>query len=120
MFFQSLPYSRFRRPFLVLHRNEDAERDCTTVLGLSAFNAKALFRRGQARVGMSRLDEGRQGGSAPSVLRTALRFFVVRLRGGFEAGTSQCVCERRAGQGGRAAGKTKLQGRPTLISSSLC
>lgn len=41
-------------------RNEDAERDCTTVLGLSAFNAKALFRRGQARVGMSRLDEGRQ------------------------------------------------------------
>jgi hypothetical protein len=45
------------------HRNEDAARDCTTVLALSAFNAKALFRRGQASVGMGKLNEARQGRS---------------------------------------------------------
>ncbi|KAG5726879.1 RNA polymerase II-associated protein 3 [Termitomyces sp. T112] len=44
--------------YLKLGKNEDAERDCTTVLGLSAWNAKALYRRGQARVGIGRLDEG--------------------------------------------------------------
>lgn len=42
-------------------RNEDAERDCTTVLALSALNAKALFRRGQARLGMGNLDEALLG-----------------------------------------------------------
>jgi RNA polymerase II-associated protein 3 len=67
MFFLSLMYSRSRRPSFLVHRNADAERDCTTVLVLSAFNVKALFRRGQARVGMGKLDEARQGGSAASV-----------------------------------------------------
>lgn len=53
-------------------RNEDAERDCTAVLALSAFNAKALFRRGQARVGLGRLNEAEQGESAHIVLENIL------------------------------------------------
>ncbi|RDB15279.1 RNA polymerase II-associated protein 3 [Hypsizygus marmoreus] len=43
--------------YLKLGKNEDAERDCTTVLTLSALNPKALFRRGQARLGLDKLDE---------------------------------------------------------------
>ncbi|KAG5644906.1 hypothetical protein DXG03_007458 [Asterophora parasitica] len=43
--------------YLKLGKNEDAERDCTTVLTLSALNAKALFRRGQARLGMGKYDD---------------------------------------------------------------
>ncbi|KAG5653657.1 hypothetical protein H0H81_011617 [Sphagnurus paluster] len=42
---------------ILFFRNEDAERDCTAALSLSALNAKALFRRGQARLGMEKLDE---------------------------------------------------------------
>ncbi|KAF5372891.1 hypothetical protein D9758_001714 [Tetrapyrgos nigripes] len=38
--------------YLKLGKNEDAERDCTTVLSLNSGNVKALFRRGQARIGM--------------------------------------------------------------------
>ncbi|KAG1880705.1 hypothetical protein C8R48DRAFT_573161, partial [Suillus tomentosus] len=38
--------------YLKLGKNEDAERDCTTVLKLSPSNVKALFRRGQARMAL--------------------------------------------------------------------
>ncbi|KIM35927.1 hypothetical protein M413DRAFT_449556 [Hebeloma cylindrosporum] len=41
--------------YLKLGKYEDAERDCTTVIGLDASNVKALFRRGQARVGTGNL-----------------------------------------------------------------
>jgi hypothetical protein len=57
-------YLKSKRPPFGLHRNEDAERDCNAVLALNAFNAKALFRRGQAKAGVGRLDEARQGGCA--------------------------------------------------------
>ncbi|GLB45501.1 putative rna polymerase ii-associated protein 3 [Lyophyllum shimeji] len=52
----TLPLNR-AAAYLKLGKNEDAERDCTAVLNLNAMNAKALFRRGQARVGMGKLDE---------------------------------------------------------------
>ncbi|KZT19993.1 TPR-like protein, partial [Neolentinus lepideus HHB14362 ss-1] len=39
----------------------DAERDCTTVLNLSPKNAKAYFRRGQARVGLEKFAEAQNG-----------------------------------------------------------
>jgi hypothetical protein len=42
-------------------RNEDAERDCSAVLTLSKSNAKGLFRRAQARVGMGKLSEAQEG-----------------------------------------------------------
>lgn len=45
--------------YLKLGKNEDAERDCTTVLKLSRNNVKALFRRGQARMGFGCLDKAR-------------------------------------------------------------
>ncbi|KAI0267917.1 hypothetical protein BGY98DRAFT_938464 [Russula aff. rugulosa BPL654] len=38
-------------------QNEDAERDCTTVLGLLNKNVKALFRRAQARTALQKLSE---------------------------------------------------------------
>ncbi|KAJ6541939.1 hypothetical protein B0H19DRAFT_1175283 [Mycena capillaripes] len=43
--------------YLKLGKNEDAERDCSTVLTLSKGNVKALFRRAQARIGMGKLSE---------------------------------------------------------------
>jgi len=43
------------------NRYEDAERDCTTVIGLDASNVKALFRRGQARVGTGNFLEAQNG-----------------------------------------------------------
>ncbi|KAF8490446.1 hypothetical protein F5888DRAFT_1741290 [Russula emetica] len=43
--------------YLKLSKNEDAERDCTTVLGLSNKNVKALFRRAQARTALQKLGE---------------------------------------------------------------
>ncbi|KAI0263415.1 hypothetical protein BC834DRAFT_1042892 [Gloeopeniophorella convolvens] len=43
--------------YLKLSKNEDAERDCTTVLTLSNKNVKALFRRGQARAALQKLGE---------------------------------------------------------------
>ncbi|KAK7063833.1 hypothetical protein R3P38DRAFT_2593656 [Favolaschia claudopus] len=46
--------------YLKLGKNEDAERDCSTVLTLSKNNVKALFRRAQARVGMGKLSEAQQ------------------------------------------------------------
>ncbi|KAF7303003.1 hypothetical protein MKEN_01263200 [Mycena kentingensis (nom. inval.)] len=42
--------------YLKLGKNEDAERDCSTVLGLDKKNVKALFRRAQARVSMDKLE----------------------------------------------------------------
>ena len=44
-------------------RNEDAERDCTTVLNLSKKNVKAFFRRAQARVALQKLGEAHNGAS---------------------------------------------------------
>ncbi|KAJ6486194.1 hypothetical protein C8R47DRAFT_1278683 [Mycena vitilis] len=43
--------------YLKLGKNEDAERDCSTVLALSKGNVKGLFRRAQARVAMGKLPE---------------------------------------------------------------
>ncbi|KAJ4480850.1 hypothetical protein J3R30DRAFT_3369633 [Lentinula aciculospora] len=43
--------------YLKLGKNEDAERDCTTVLTLNTSNVKALFRRAQARRGLEKLAE---------------------------------------------------------------
>ncbi|KAG6860751.1 hypothetical protein C0995_007869 [Termitomyces sp. Mi166 len=43
--------------YLKLGKNEDAERDCTTVLKLSALNPKALYRRGQARLAIGKLED---------------------------------------------------------------
>ncbi|KAF9235174.1 hypothetical protein BU15DRAFT_78271 [Melanogaster broomeanus] len=45
--------------YLKLGKNEDADRDCTKVLALSAGNVKALFRRGQARSALGKLDDAR-------------------------------------------------------------
>ncbi|KAF5380284.1 hypothetical protein D9757_007976 [Collybiopsis confluens] len=47
--------------YLKLDKYEDAERDCTTVLTLNKSNVKALFRRAQARRGLSKLDEAQKG-----------------------------------------------------------
>ncbi|KAK0188216.1 TPR-like protein [Armillaria mellea] len=52
----TLPLNR-AAAYLKLGKHDDAERDCTTVLSLSASNAKALFRRSQARVGTGKLKE---------------------------------------------------------------
>ncbi|CUA72558.1 hypothetical protein RSOLAG22IIIB_10113 [Rhizoctonia solani] len=42
-----------------LNKNEDAERDCTTVLKLQSNHVKALFRRAQARVALGKLSDAR-------------------------------------------------------------
>ncbi|KAF8824644.1 hypothetical protein HHX47_DHR8000077 [Lentinula edodes] len=42
------------------HLNEDAERDCTTVLTLNTSNVKAFFRRAQARRGLEKLAEAQE------------------------------------------------------------
>ncbi|KAK0449273.1 hypothetical protein EV421DRAFT_1780951 [Armillaria borealis] len=52
----TLPLNR-AAAYLKLGKYDDAERDCTTVLSLNASNAKALFRRSQARVGTGKLKE---------------------------------------------------------------
>ncbi|KAF9453106.1 hypothetical protein P691DRAFT_755755 [Macrolepiota fuliginosa MF-IS2] len=46
--------------YLKLGKYEDAERDCNTVLGLSAKNVKAQFRRGQAKVGLGKFIEAQR------------------------------------------------------------
>ncbi|PFH53281.1 hypothetical protein AMATHDRAFT_45559 [Amanita thiersii Skay4041] len=46
--------------YLKLGKNEDAERDCTTVLRLNSSSVKAFFRRSQARVALRKLSEARQ------------------------------------------------------------
>ncbi|KAF8889220.1 hypothetical protein CPB85DRAFT_1333935 [Mucidula mucida] len=51
-----LPLNR-AAAYLKLGKNEDAVRDCTTTLALSPNNAKALFRRSQARVAIGDLKE---------------------------------------------------------------
>ncbi|KAF9800992.1 hypothetical protein IEO21_10231 [Rhodonia placenta] len=56
--------------YLKLGKNEDAERDCTTVLRLDAKNVKAMFRRGQARVALERLKEARDGPANGYPLKT--------------------------------------------------
>ncbi|KAJ7201254.1 hypothetical protein GGX14DRAFT_655950 [Mycena pura] len=55
----TLPLNR-AAAYLKLGKNEDAERDCTTVLTLSKGNVKALFRRAQARIGMGKLSDAQQ------------------------------------------------------------
>ncbi|THG99583.1 hypothetical protein EW026_g2800 [Hermanssonia centrifuga] len=47
--------------YLKLGKNEDAQRDCCTVLELDHGNLKALFRRGQAELALGQLDEARTG-----------------------------------------------------------
>ncbi|KAF9027524.1 TPR-like protein [Hymenopellis radicata] len=51
-----LPLNR-AAAYLKLGKHEDAVRDCTTTLALSPNNAKALFRRSQARVAIGDLKE---------------------------------------------------------------
>ncbi|KAJ8081162.1 hypothetical protein PM082_018005 [Marasmius tenuissimus] len=55
----TLPLNR-AAAYLKLGKNEDASRDCTTVLSLNPSNVKALFRRGQARVDMDKITEARE------------------------------------------------------------
>ncbi|KAI0629882.1 hypothetical protein C8Q77DRAFT_1220063 [Trametes polyzona] len=43
--------------YLKLGKNEDAERDCDTVLKLDAKNVKGYFRRGQARSALQKLQD---------------------------------------------------------------
>ncbi|KAI0807485.1 hypothetical protein C8Q74DRAFT_1227804 [Fomes fomentarius] len=43
--------------YLKLGKNEDAERDCDTVLRIDRKNVKGYFRRGQARVALQKLRE---------------------------------------------------------------
>ncbi|KAB5592807.1 RNA polymerase II-associated protein 3 [Ceratobasidium theobromae] len=45
--------------YLKLNKNEDAERDCTTVLKLQATNVKGLFRRAQARIALGKFTDAR-------------------------------------------------------------
>ncbi|TFK52695.1 TPR-like protein, partial [Heliocybe sulcata] len=51
--------------YLKLGKHGDAERDCTTVLSLTPQNAKAYFRRGQARVGLEKFAEAQNGSASP-------------------------------------------------------
>lgn len=44
-------------------RNEDAERDCSVVLGLDHSNVKGLYRRAQARIGLGKHIEAESGES---------------------------------------------------------
>ncbi|KIK66401.1 hypothetical protein GYMLUDRAFT_239358 [Collybiopsis luxurians FD-317 M1] len=46
--------------YLKLGKNEDAERDCTSVLNLNKSNVKALFRRAQARRALGKLDDAQK------------------------------------------------------------
>ncbi|KAJ3934059.1 MAG: hypothetical protein NXY57DRAFT_995985, partial [Lentinula lateritia] len=46
--------------YLKLGKNEDAERDCTTVLTLNTSNVKAFFRRAQARRGLEKLAKAQE------------------------------------------------------------
>ncbi|KAF7337642.1 hypothetical protein MSAN_02237500 [Mycena sanguinolenta] len=55
----TLPLNR-AAAYLKLGKNEDAERDCSTVLTLSKGNTKALFRRAQARVELGKLSEAHE------------------------------------------------------------
>ncbi|KAL0064281.1 hypothetical protein AAF712_008725 [Marasmius tenuissimus] len=55
----TLPLNR-AAAYLKLGKNEDASRDCTTVLSLNPSNVKALFRRGQARLDMDKIAEARE------------------------------------------------------------
>lgn len=46
---------------LLIRRNEDAERDCSSTLALDPKNVKALFRRAQARIALNKLPEAQLG-----------------------------------------------------------
>ncbi|EPS98608.1 hypothetical protein FOMPIDRAFT_1031313 [Fomitopsis schrenkii] len=52
--------------YLKLGKSEDAERDCDRVLALDTKNVKAVFRRGQARVGLQKLAQARDEHAASS------------------------------------------------------
>ncbi|KAI0768962.1 hypothetical protein BD413DRAFT_478204, partial [Trametes elegans] len=47
--------------YLKLGKNEDAERDCDAVLRLDGKNVKGIFRRGQARVALQKLNDAEAG-----------------------------------------------------------
>ncbi|KZT64243.1 TPR-like protein, partial [Daedalea quercina L-15889] len=57
--------------YLKLGKNGDVERDCERVLILDKNNVKAMFRRGQARVALQRLNEAKDG-DAPSPPRKSV------------------------------------------------
>ncbi|KAJ7269276.1 hypothetical protein B0H12DRAFT_1094983 [Mycena haematopus] len=57
--------------YLKLGKNEDAERDCSTVLTLSKRNTKALFRRAQARVELGKLSEAQEDLKEAAILEPA-------------------------------------------------
>ncbi|KIY66296.1 TPR-like protein, partial [Cylindrobasidium torrendii FP15055 ss-10] len=66
----TLPLNR-AAAYLKLSKYDDADRDCTRVLELKPNNAKALFRRGQARHATGRLHEADEGApSSPSTPKT--------------------------------------------------
>ncbi|KAF8594807.1 hypothetical protein BDV93DRAFT_529077 [Ceratobasidium sp. AG-I] len=52
--------------YLKLNKNEEAERDCSTVLKAQENNTKALYRRAQARIALKKLPESRQDLEAAS------------------------------------------------------
>ncbi|KAG8678671.1 hypothetical protein FRC09_019655 [Ceratobasidium sp. 395] len=45
--------------YLKLNKNQDAERDCSTVLKLQPTNVKAMFRRAQAKIGLGNFSDAR-------------------------------------------------------------
>lgn len=61
-------------------RNEDAERDCTRVIELDSKSVKAWFRRGQARISLSHLEDAKSGKFVYTVLKDLSNFELPRLR----------------------------------------
>lgn len=61
----------------LFRRIEDAERDCSKVLALNSNNAKALFRRAQARKALGNLDDA-QAGMGRYQINTGGRSFVLQ------------------------------------------
>ncbi|KAH9955231.1 hypothetical protein BC827DRAFT_1237872 [Russula dissimulans] len=91
--------------YLKLSKNQDAERDCTTVLGLSNNkNVKALYRRAQARVALQKL------GEAHNDLQTALKL---------EPNSEAVKVELARVDGLIVSGKAKSRSAPIEVSAPL-